>query len=126
MPQMTVFWDPKKYHPELLEKVLDRAPFYAALALSVDGNDDAGLTAADFIVEVKQPDEFSRNWPELGIVIEASYFAERDLNLQERSDQIARGLEQEGLAASNFDLKTSFVWIRLSPAGFTELGRWMD
>ena len=125
MPQMTVFWDPRKDYPQhLLYKVVERAPFYAALALSTEGNEDGELTAEDFIVEVKRPGEFDRGWPELGIVIEANHFDERKENLDERTAQIVSNLEAEGLAPSALELESSFVWVRLSTAGYSELGRY--
>lgn len=123
MPQMTVFWDRKKYPQDLLLKVLERAPFYSALALSTQGNEHGMLTSVDFMIKVEQPGKYDRGWPELGILIEANHFDERAENLEDRSNLIARGLETEGLAPEGLDLNSSFVWIRLSPAGYTELGR---
>ena len=112
MPQMTVFWDPRKDYPQhLLYKVVERAPFYAALALSTEGNEDGELTAEDFIVEVKRPGE-------------ANHFDERKENLDERTAQIVSNLEAEGLAPSALELESSFVWVRLSTAGYSELGRY--
>lgn len=102
------------------EVILDIAralPDLVAQALHVEENPAAHLTADEVGVWVREHHPHDRSTQGLEIVVWANLFPERNANLEERTEMIAKGVR--AILTSVDPSVKGFVWVLLQPGAFS-------
>lgn len=123
MPHITVRYD--AYHVRANNYLTKPIAEIVANELTCD---DAGgsITSDDIEVELQPFGEMDKtNGMTITVQITADEFPSRKANLQERTDKIARAMQdlfrKSGVILTpDVSVRRAFVWVLLTPAGFTK------
>lgn len=119
MPLVVVNYQKNEIDPVIVRNVANGLPKIVARALDVVGNEQARLSAGDIEVWVQEAGSQDVNGKGLEIVIWANEYPERLANLNDRKEEILRGVRD--LLPHYPGNLTGFVWVLLQPGAFGEI-----
>src|SRR6185436_575540 len=114
MPLVTIKRNPDQISDQIIKNLTNILPSIIADTLSVAGNKEAQLTKDDIEISVTEHGHLDVNVLPLQIAIFANDYPERKATLKERTDEIARRL-QEILPTDLVGKQKAFVWVLLVP-----------
>lgn len=125
MPFVYVRRNTEKVSDEMTA-VLSRAlPELVANALSVP-NSDGELTKDDIEVEVRDIGSLDVSTKDVEVIIWAGDYPERSINLDDRREQIIKGIKFLSDPGIPSGIVSGFVWVMLSPSSFGEFSALWD
>lgn len=114
MPLVHLSYKPERVSEDVLRSLVPKLPEIIASVLSTK---EGPVSANEIEVRPRQVSPYDWNASDFSIDIDANWYADRALNVEDRAKEIARRIrELEMLELTSED----FVWIRLFVAGFAK------
>ena len=119
MPLALVQYKTNRDLESFVEKLALLMPGIVAPALDMPGyaNSDYRLTPDDIEVWVTESGKLDVNTKDIEVIIWAHEYPERRVNLEERKNQIIRGVREIAIVCGRTDI-SGFVWVLLQPSAF--------